>query len=114
MLPETPGGLNVSLIKFVKLMKAFEKIGLATDTYLGHLTVSPAKLGTAFSLECKIPGKQLPVSTEKAKNIEQQYGVTISHSGKFTLLQTADTLRPKLTLTRQIVDFLDAAQCLIK
>lgn len=34
-----------------KLLLTFEKIGYATDPYLGYLTVSPDKLGTAIKIE---------------------------------------------------------------
>lgn len=35
----------------IKLMQTFEKLGYATDPYLGSLTVSPKNLGTALKLE---------------------------------------------------------------
>jgi hypothetical protein len=41
MLPETSDELWQSLIKFVKLQKAFEKMGFASDAYYGNLTLSP-------------------------------------------------------------------------
>lgn len=53
MLPETSAELWTSIIKFVKLTKAFEKIGFATDAYIGNLTVSPKHLGTALHMQCK-------------------------------------------------------------
>ncbi len=35
--------------QFVKVLKAFENIGYATDPYLGNLTVSPGDLGTGIA-----------------------------------------------------------------
>jgi hypothetical protein len=35
-------------------VQTFDKLGYATDPYLGNLTVSPAKLGTAMTLECML------------------------------------------------------------
>lgn len=53
MLPETSAELCTSVIKFAKLVKAFEKIGFASDPLLGYLTVNPQHLGSALSLKCK-------------------------------------------------------------
>ena len=44
----TKNDLNLSLKRLAKLSTTFEKIGFATDTYLGFLTVSPRHLGTAM------------------------------------------------------------------
>ena len=51
MLPETGRYNNVrrSLQRMDKLTKTFDKMGFATDAYLGFLTVSPANLGTGMS-----------------------------------------------------------------
>ena len=114
MLPESSRELHLSLIKFAKLMKAFEKMTFATDNYLGYLTVSPQLLGTAFMMECKIPGRHLPVSSEKVQELERDFGVDVKHEGKYTHLVSRETLRPKVTQTKQITDFLEAAHCLIK
>ena len=38
----------------IKLLQTFEKLGYATDPYLGNLTVSPQNLGTAMKLWCKV------------------------------------------------------------
>jgi hypothetical protein len=46
--------LNLSLKRLNKLNTTFEKIGFATDTYLGYLTVSPRYLGTAMSYKSSI------------------------------------------------------------
>ena len=53
MLPENAGQLQNSFIKFAKLVKAFEKLDFAQDSYLGNLTVSPKHLGTALHLQAK-------------------------------------------------------------
>lgn len=46
--------LSKGFTRLVKLLNTFEKIGFATDPYLGFLTVSPRNLGTAMHLECKL------------------------------------------------------------
>jgi hypothetical protein len=46
--------LSQGFTRLVKLLNTFEKIGFATDPYLGFLTVSPRNLGTAMHLECKL------------------------------------------------------------
>jgi protein-arginine kinase len=38
----------------IKLLQTFEKLGYATDPYLGNLTVSPRNLGTAMKVEASI------------------------------------------------------------
>ena len=38
----------------IKLVQTFEKLGYATDPYLGNLTVSPKYLGTALQLEASV------------------------------------------------------------
>lgn len=46
--------LPQNLKQLKKLVKAFDKVGFATDSYLGHLTTLPQRLGTGFSLKCKL------------------------------------------------------------
>lgn len=49
--------------RLIKTLATFEKLGFATDSYLGNLTVSPQNLGTAIQLKCTIrgdPGKKIP------------------------------------------------------
>jgi len=36
------------------LNATFEKIGYATDSYLGHLTVCPSNLGSGLSLSASV------------------------------------------------------------
>jgi protein-arginine kinase len=43
-------GFGKALAKLIKLNLTFEKIGFATDSYLGFLSVSPENLGTGLSL----------------------------------------------------------------
>ena len=62
MLPETGRFNNVrrSIQRMEKLTKTFDKMGFATDSYLGFLTVSPANLGTgmAFTATQVLDGKK--------------------------------------------------------
>jgi ATP:guanido phosphotransferase, C-terminal catalytic domain len=53
------GGLDKDNIKeafyrLIKLVQTFDKLGYATDPYLGNLTVSPKNLGTAMYLEANL------------------------------------------------------------
>lgn len=41
MLPENAQELTNCIIKFTKLINAFQKLVFAQDSYLGNLTVSP-------------------------------------------------------------------------
>ena len=46
--------IREGLTRLIKLLQTFEKLGYATDPYLGNLTVSPKNLGTALKLEADI------------------------------------------------------------
>ena len=43
-----------ALAKLIKLNQTFEKIGFATDSYLGFLLVNPQNLGTGLNIEATI------------------------------------------------------------
>jgi protein-arginine kinase len=43
--------LREGLGRLLKVLQSFEKLGYATDPYLGNLTVDPRSLGTALDLE---------------------------------------------------------------
>lgn len=47
-------GINNALTKLLKLNSTFDKIGFATDAYLGYLSVSPQNLGTGLTIEATI------------------------------------------------------------
>jgi protein-arginine kinase len=53
ILPEkdTIASIREGFQRLIKLLQTFEKLGYATDPYLGNLTVSPRNLGTALHLE---------------------------------------------------------------
>lgn len=53
MLPRAGQSKNVknALTRLIKLNHTFEKMGFATDAYLGYLTVSPAHLGSGMHLQ---------------------------------------------------------------
>ena len=42
------GNFKNALTRLIKLTHTFERMGFATDAYLGYLTVSPAHLGTGM------------------------------------------------------------------
>jgi len=46
--------MHEGLLRLIKLMHTFEKLGYATDPYIGNLTVSPKNLGTALFLEADL------------------------------------------------------------
>ena len=50
MLPSqgVMGNFKNALTRLIKLTHTFERMGFATDAYLGYLTVSPAHLGTGM------------------------------------------------------------------
>lgn len=50
MLPRDgiSGNFKSALTRLIKLTNTFERMGFATDAYLGFLTVSPAHLGTGM------------------------------------------------------------------
>jgi len=43
-----------ALTRLIKLTHTFERMGFATDAYLGYLTVSPAHLGTGMHFQGSI------------------------------------------------------------
>lgn len=51
------GKLRKTFEKMVKLLQTFDKIGYATDPYLGNLTTSPEHLGTALKIESTLTFK---------------------------------------------------------
>ena len=56
MLPESgvQNNLKNALTRLVKLTHIFERMGFATDAYLGYLTVSPQHLGTGMQFQGRI------------------------------------------------------------
>lgn len=50
----TENSIDRALAKLIKLNQTFEKIGFATDSYLGFLSVSPENLGTGLSMEATV------------------------------------------------------------
>ena len=56
MLPDSGVQHNVknSLTRLIKLTQTFERMGFATDAYLGYLTVSPEHLGTGMQFQGRI------------------------------------------------------------
>ena len=56
MLPRqgVPNNTKNALTRLIKLNHTFEKMGFATDAYLGYLTVSPAHLGSGMHFQGKI------------------------------------------------------------
>ena len=56
MLPEqgVSTAIKRSLMRLIKLLTTFEKMGFATDGYLGYMSVSPEHLGTGMSFKASL------------------------------------------------------------
>jgi len=50
----TNDNMREGFLRLIKLMHTFEKLGYATDPYMGNLTVSPKNLGTSLFLEADL------------------------------------------------------------
>lgn len=62
----------------IKVLQSFEKLGYATDPYLGNLTVNPKNLGTALQLEASFTFEvKVDPSIDKEIADEIQYGKNI-------------------------------------
>ncbi len=94
-------------------MHTFEKLGYCTDPYLGHLTVSPKYLGTAFHFEADMKFQARIVSSlerhliekmEVLRNLKVEYK---DHVTNEVCIKTKQTLAPNYNETVQILDFLD-------
>ena len=64
-------GLNQGIKRGIKLLQTFEKLGYATDPYLGNLTVSPANLGTAMTMKCNLTLRGNPSAQVDNQLIQQ-------------------------------------------
>ena len=130
MLPETGRFNNVrrSIQRMEKLTKTFDKMGFATDSYLGFLTVSPANLGTgmAFTATQVLDGKKrtrvevesirqiLNEGLSQAKgmvvDVEEELSETDRMEGVVSAVRvkfsTKQTLAPNYNESIQIEDFL--------
>lgn len=66
---ETTDSLPNGMHRTFKLLQAFDKLGYATDPYLGNLTVSPLNLGTAMQIWCKIKHQNGNTIDKNLRNI---------------------------------------------
>ena len=73
MLPESGryNNLRRSIQRMDKLTKTFDKMGFATDSYLGFLTVSPANLGTGMSFTGTVVLEGKKRRADEVETIEQ-------------------------------------------
>ena len=76
MLPDKATDLFSTVIKFTKLIKAFDKLGYACNSYLGNLSMSPANLGTAMSISAKF-NKVRGLTDDQKKEIEELHSVKL-------------------------------------
>lgn len=128
MLPRSGPRNSVknSLARLIKLTHTFERMGFATDAYLGYLTVSPANLGTAMSFEGSV---EIDVQTKQSEEIVSliqmlderlargkgmlvSYDHLQSHGRMEIAFQTNQTLAPNYNESIQIDDFIFAMQTL--
>lgn len=100
-MPQSKEVLKDGLQQMLKLLQTFEKIGFATDPYLGNLTASPKHLGTALTMEATIGFEyNLDHQLDKDVNSEIEYGKHIKitdrlkSSTKDVVLKTEQTLAP--------------------
>lgn len=115
-----------------KLTKTFDKMGFATDSYLGFLTVSPANLGTGMSFKATMVLEGKKRTSEEVEMIQQILNERLilgkgmkldivpesSESDKIEGLisslqitfETGQTLAPNYNEMIQIDDFLCAIQ----
>eukprot|EP00347_Sterkiella_histriomuscorum_P011380 403372676 len=108
------------LQRMIKLLQTFEKLGYATDPYLGNLTASPKNLGTALKLEVDfIFENKIDHNIDKEVNDEITYGKNISIVNRLSDGKHADiklvseqTLGPQYTENIQIMQFLESVQSL--
>ena len=115
-----------------KLTKTFDKMGFATDSYLGFLTVSPANLGTGMSFTGTVVLEGKKRRADEVETIEQLLnerlatgkGMTVKLEGERSesdqiegltsslriTFSTGQTLAPNYNESIQLEDFLWAIQ----
>ncbi len=73
MLPQSGVKSNVknALARLVKLTHTFERMGFATDAYMGYLTVSPAHLGTGMHFTGSISTSNQNKTNDELAIVEQ-------------------------------------------
>ena len=122
MLPDkgVPHNVKIALTRLIKLNHTFEKMGFATDAYLGYLTVSPANLGTGMHFMGSVTLDSSNKSAEEITMIEhlvedrlaQGKGMEVKVEGSESSLKvnfkTGQTLAPNYNESIQIDDFLFA------
>ena len=80
MLPGSGVQNNVrtALTRLIKLTQTFERMGFATDAYLGYLTVSPLNLGTSMHFQGKVSVDISNKSGDEVSMIEQMVDERLS------------------------------------
>ena len=87
MLPGQGIKKNVhnALTRLIKLNHTFERMGFATDAYLGYLTVSPAHLGTGMHMQGSISVDISKKSEDDLMMIEERCRERISQGREMDL-----------------------------
>jgi len=99
--------------RLFNLLSTFEKLGFATDPYLGNLTVSPKDLGTAMKLSCTLilspTDKEL--DRDISMRLKNDYKIDYKKkSKKEHTLATLKSLAPAYNEMLQVTDFLKMMQ----
>ena len=100
--------LQLGFARAIKLLQTFEKIGFATDPYLGYLTVSPQNLGTAMQLEAKMKFPSDRSIDKNLKNLLTEDKKMSYEQTQFSehILKTTQTLCQNLNEVAQISEFI--------
>ena len=70
--------MRTALTRLIKLTQTFERMGFATDAYLGYLTVSPVNLGTSMHFQGKVSVDISNKSSDQISMIEQMVDERLS------------------------------------
>lgn len=112
--------IKEGLQRLIKLLQTFEKLGYATDPYLGNLTASPRNLGTALRLEVDFHfDSKVDADIDKDIADEIEYGKNVALVNRLAdsrhsdvQLQSLQTLAPQFNEKIQIVTLLETIQLL--
>jgi hypothetical protein len=103
-----------------KLLTSFDKMGFASDPYLGYLTVSPQNLGTGIHMEGTVTyrhkfDKDLPQEVvdeiDYGKQLVLDNNIDDTNMRSATI-KTNQNLAPNYNENQQISDFLESLKIL--
>jgi protein-arginine kinase len=97
------------IVRLFKMIGIFEKLGYATDSYLGNLTVSPANIGTGLSLGCTLSLANTGINLDKETSTVLKYDSQVTYTKVDPTTHTLKTnkmLAPAYNEQIQIIEFL--------